>query len=525
MPPAAEENTESGGNRLARKEWVWAVGAALLTFLSRLAIADRRGFWIDEYYSLRAIMQPFEWLTVDRLIAGHSPLPFLYARWFYLNFGSEEAALRLSSVLAAGAATIAVAGLVGALGLRRLLIPTLILCILHPYWLYVGTQLRYMMPLIAVSGFAAWAAVLHAENPRRWTWSVATCLSGLALWIHGSAQFFLAGLLIYSCFRLRRRWRDKTHAFRVLSPFLFGFLISVPLLVALAETKGKSGGPALPDPSTVFRNLEEVFFGDEDIGASIFPVHDNVFGTINLVVLVIAFIALRRFLRREGLPRQRAYFLAMLIGIPAAILLVTMLARDVQGPERYVSFLSIPIILSLSIGWYEASRWKRWGVLYRVFFVVGIGLASIFNFLNQGEWHRESIHWIARQHKPGDGILAIGTITNLLAFDYLEPELKTRVDDLRGHRETEFWTRQAIIRKTRQHDLVFLLLYQDNDDISKHQILRDLREEGKVADFRRERLTDVTAVYIVATTEGAAERLAAMERMPRPFATDSPPED
>ena len=98
-----DHSTQAGPEQITRRDWLAAWAVALLAGLLRVMISDRRGFWLDEYYTLRAAQMNLGDLVRDRLGAGHSPLYFLYARLGFL-FGSEEWMLRLTSVLALSAA-------------------------------------------------------------------------------------------------------------------------------------------------------------------------------------------------------------------------------------------------------------------------------------------------------------------------------------------------------------------------------------------------------------------------------------
>jgi len=191
------KSSDSFGSLLNRSEWLLVFASGCGAALLKLLFATRRGFWLDEYYTLQAASLPLPELIADRLAAGHSPLPFFYARVFHEVLGNSELALRSSSALAAFAVVFGCAGLLAQLRLRHALAPLLLMAPFVPFWQEIGNEFRYTMPLVAVGSFWAWALVRWWQS-RSWGSAAATMLLGaLALWTHGSAQFIALAFVAF----------------------------------------------------------------------------------------------------------------------------------------------------------------------------------------------------------------------------------------------------------------------------------------------------------------------------------------
>ena len=146
-----------GASEYSPREWRMILLAALAAAALCVLNGDRRGFWLDEYYTLHAARLAPGALIADRIAVGHSPLYFFYAKWPQW-IGHEEWILRLSSSITIFALVIFVAALAAELGLRRRLAPLLAFCVAHPFWIMIGTMYRYMAPLTAAAAATAWTA-------------------------------------------------------------------------------------------------------------------------------------------------------------------------------------------------------------------------------------------------------------------------------------------------------------------------------------------------------------------------------
>ena len=285
-------------DRLTRRDWLIALVVALVAGGVRVALSQHRGFWLDEYYTLRAAQMSWGEMAHDRLSAGHSPIYFFYARW-PLIFGTTEWILRLSSALLVIASVLLTTGLAGALGLRRYLPAVWVMGAILPYWITAGTEYRYMMPVITLTAAIAWGGAVYC---RRWSGRaglLVAALLALVLWVHGSAQFVALGMLIYLLWEGRARAGRWTLAvFLRVWPAVVGFLGSVPLIFLV--TGGKKSPAKLPSFGSFVKDTCEVVFGKEDIWSSVLVFPEVLILISEAIVLVLAVWIARRELRGGG---------------------------------------------------------------------------------------------------------------------------------------------------------------------------------------------------------------------------------
>lgn len=523
-----EGGTEQQPEKLAPGEWAWVGAAAILCGLLRLLFAARRGFWLDEYYTFQATQAPVADMIPERFSAGHSPLYFLYARLFADGFGTSETALRASSALAAALAVVAVAGLAARLGLRRLLKPLLFLAIFHPYWQVIGTEFRYMMPLACLGAFWSWAVVACTQDrSRRAAIAVMVCGS-VALWVHGSAQFILGALAIYVLLDLRARTErgavrpaDSLASFL---PLVGAFGLSLPLILGL-RMMPKVAAEATPDIPSVRKaitNQVHTYFGDDLVFSSVTGLNDNWFSTVFLVIFIAAVIVVVRFHRRQDTPKPAGrYLAATLIGLPLVVMLITAVGKDVEGPARYVAFLSVPMLLMIALLWHEAGAWGGRGIAMRALMVVAIGSSWTLQALDQGEWHRETIHWLAEHRRADQPIVTAGRAVNQLALRYhgLKPagELAGISSD-----QSELAVPLNLLReKLQRSDSMFFLLYHEGD-VPVGDAIAKLRAEGTIRSVRVWQPTGNVVLLGLARTEKGAADLAALPPIDPPRLTHSP---
>lgn len=507
--------------RLATTDWLWVGCAAFVGCVLRLLFAERRGFWLDEYYTLHAARLPLDQLVADRLAAGHSPLPFLYAKFFHALVGHGELALRASSALAVAAALIGVAGLAGRLGLRRILWPLLALGVFSPYWMEIGTEFRYMMPLVAVGAFWLWAitAWIHEQSFRHWL--AATLAGGLALWLHGSAQFILFSLIVtvvWHGLRLKVSFRQGA---RLAWPLFCSLLISLPLLFGLRLMAKERSSPGLPDPFELVRNQAGTFFGRGHIAEHLAGPANSMWATLFLCLYVVAAVGAWRMLRRERIATAGTVLAGFLIGFPAGLMIFSLLGDNVQGTLRYSAASSIGVLIVLALGWHEAGRWRAWGIVYRGTLAAIIGFTFSLQALNQGDWHRESIRWLAGHRKSDQPVVTIGKGMNMLAFEYHGFPDDGLLTGINSSTESMAMVMHHLQYALRHSDSGFLFQYRGGD-VPVEEALEELRRTGFVLSIREWRPTqNVRILGISRNTEGA-RRIRELPEMPMPVLTDDP---
>jgi hypothetical protein len=516
----------AGEAEIQRRPWVAAAIAALCAIALRVVFAEQRGFWLDEYYTLHSASLPVSDLIQDRLSAGHSPLPFFYAKLFYDALGTAEWQLRLSAGLAVGAAVLCGTGLLLSLGLRRALAPFLCLAVIHPYWQHIGTEFRYTMPLVALATATAWALVLWLRDGRWWQGCAVAILGGLCLAWHGSAQFIVLALLIMGIWHA---WpREKGEGFRrlllKLSPLCLALLSSIPLLLLIATRRAPQhhSTPDTPSFRNAFDNQLATFFGEEAPFSSLFAAGDEVFSALTIIVYLSGLFTC--FWRNSSLPSAaRRFLLSSLIGIPAFVLLVTAVGKDVQGPERYVAFTSVATAIVLSVAWVVTGEWAGWKkTLWRGVFVLTSAAAFVVQCLNQGDWQRECAVYLVAKRRADEPVITMGRQMNAAALRYhgLRPE--GFVDGLPAEPEN-LPLLDDMIRTTREGaPVTWLFLYRPARGPIGEQ-LDQLCTDGMVESIRVWEPSREMALVAIAWNAAGAGRLAELEGPGRPFITDAPP--
>lgn len=502
------------------------IAAAVASVVAKLIFATQRGFWLDEYYTLAAVQMNLQDLVRDRLERGHSPLPFLYAKFFHDFVGTDEWSLKLSSALAAGAAVAGIGALAWTLGLRRIMAPLLLLAVCQPYWQELGTEFRYTMPLVALAVWSAVAVVRWVES-QKWRWALAVVgFAAPMLWWHGSAQFVLWGLLVFVVCRLWGQWKAVA---RGVLPLVLSFLLSVPLLLLISSYKLESEGKGteLPSPRIVLENVIHTTFGEEQGWQMLVGPAGEIVGVATWVLAFGAIVLIAGWVRRRepegGLARD--FLGAQLLGIPAAILVYTTTVSSVQGPERYVAFLSVPGVLALSIAVREAfANGGRWPRAWAALLCVTYPLLFVVIALDQGDWHRESCRWLAAHRKPDEPIITMGRAMNEVGLRYHGLPWVGTIVGVDSESRDVAPLESAIRENLREAEAGWLFLYRPGR-APIDAMLESLRNEGFLVESRRRFFSREMSIVALARTKDAEARMQLLDEAPAPWLTGNPPKD
>lgn len=516
---------EAAARLPTRQEWVWIALAAFTAAALRLAVSDVRGYWLDEYYTLQAAAAPLRAMIPERLGAGHSPLPFLYAKVFYLLFGNDEIPMRASSALACGVAVAGLALLALELGLRFALAPLLVLAVFQPYWMWIGTLLRYMMPMVAVATLWAWATARHLRAP---TWRgglLAFFLGALTLWTHATAQFIWLGL---TAFAVIVAWRGVSgpamaadgaggRLRRVVisvAPLAASWLSALPLLLLL----GKEADTGRPEwnfnMERSVKTLTETMFGENKLWTELTGLSNDLFVAVGLLLFVAAGVLCVRRLRREGGHAFGAFLASTLLGLILAVQLYTVLVADDLRPVRYVAFGSVPVTLAMAVAWAEARALPRvrWGFQACTALLVGGGF--LLHGVNRGDWQRETLLWLSEVRRPEEPVVAVSSRINLYAMEVLNFPARDNVTGIPSTGADVESTTAHLRRAFAQCDLGFIFQYYGND-VPVDASVQRLLSQGFAVDTRQWRAGAARVIGVARTAQGAA-RLKAMPEIPQP---------
>jgi hypothetical protein len=466
-----------------RHPWWWASGIALAAVLLRVALADQRGFWLDEYYTLHASRLPVPAMVLDRLASGHSPLYFLWAR-IPAAFGESERILRTSSALMIGFAVLCGTGVLRALGQHRALAPFWALSLALPYWFTIGIDYRYMSTLTAVLMGVLWLAVRHSQAP-----SVGrglAYLGGVAalVWLHGSAIFPAIAMVLHGIMEARAR-RDG-QAFRRLWPPLLGALCAVPLFVVLGTaSEGEGGSRGFPSFDGMLKNLAKTLFGSHQLLGSWLRVDDGIFMAPMLVAMAGAWVLAWRGLGTSDEGRETRRLLASLLGgVPLVLAIYTMAHKDVSGPERYVAAMSAPGILVLAIAWtMPAPEWARRS--WRTLLVALVAVQALACAFERGDRNREGIRWLIPQVDPTREIVFVSTNRmNKLAFHHQGFGAMANLWGFEGTSRSDWELRRSVRLGFDGNDRGWIFLYHSRTLKDMPKVLDAFKAEGWLVDYR-----------------------------------------
>ncbi|MBI1291483.1 hypothetical protein GC173_09605 [bacterium] len=510
--------------------WGLIALAAVVCVVLKLVFATQRGFWIDEYYTLSAVQMDLGALVRDRLERGHSPLPFLYAKLFHDYLGTSEWWLKLSSALAAGVATLGVGALLREFRVRFAGV-VLVLAALQPYWQEIGTEFRYTMPLVALATWSGFLAIRWCAT-RDWRWASAfLAVATVMMWWHGSAQFVLLSLLVYTLLAARRTGEVgfARRAAVLATPVVAAFLLSLPLLGLISHYKiaNEEKKPEWPSLRIAFENVTHTALGEDRGLESVVGPVGGALGLVATVCFVVAIWGAWRLLRRgdQGSVALRSYLLATLVGTPLGILVYTTVASAVQGPERYVAYLSVPGILVLGLGWSASEAWKpimrrgwRWclGVSYILLLIV--------NALDQGDWHRECSRWMAANRRADEPLITMGKGMNEVGLRYHGLRWEGFIDGVDSQSRDTSGMEQAIRDAMKSADSGWLFLYRPGR-ADLDAMLARLQAEGFLRGYRRRYFSREMSLVAIARTTAGLGRLAALDTVPAPWITSNPPRD
>lgn len=485
---------------LARRDWLVALGVAFLAMLVRVLLSGHKGFWLDEYYTLRAAQLDLPHMIRERLSMGHSPLYFLYAK-LWLSLGHAEWILRLSSALAVAATVLLMTGLAGAMGLRRHLPALWAISLIHPYWIAVGTQYRYMMPVIATAAATGWAAMLYADGWRPGRGLLLAALTSLLLWLHASTQIYAIGLLAFLLWQARAsdaRWRPPV--FYKAWPVALGILSSLPLAFLLRDGNSEVGKAGAPHVESLLKELCEMVFDRWDLWSNSLHIPGFFLLAPQFVIAAIAIWLTRRELLARERPASWRFLAALMAGTLLAIPLITLLVAGVQGAARYLSFFSVPLTLCLAVAW-SAPLGSRWRFLFRFVLAALLLIQASASIRNRGDLHREAIQWLIVHNSGREKVVVSSPEINRFAlgyFNFPHPELIATLG-----KESKGVTAQGARRNFRKtfnkESRGFVLLYHDRFEVDDW--LGDLEKRKYIIDARRWQLSHNVIVYALIRRE------------------------
>lgn len=484
-----------------RRDWLWAMAVAAIVILSRVLLSEVRGFWLDEYHTLRAAQMSLPDMIANRLQAGHSPLYFLYARIGFI-LGTNEWMLRASSALAAGATTLLLTGLARTLGMRQILPALWGLCLFAPYWLSAGTEYRYMMPLIALTSLGALTGALYASAPTIFRGMAAAIALILILWTHATGAFAVFAIFLFFAWEFYSRHRNLKQTLLRCWPAWIAGASAVPMFLLLSDGAQGEKSRAIPDVGELFRDMAETVFGKLNLWPQTFSDSDMDYAIMlpGMLLIVAAAILAWKRLKAPGERTSARLLLAMLIGLPLGQVLFALTIKQTQGLTRYLAPFSVPAIMLLAFGWHAQWKYRRW---FRGVFVVVVGLQFVGTAIYQGDRHREAMYWMSA-HQQHENVMVSAETMNVFAAHYLNVANLDRwssMSKLSGKIDSAV-TRGVLREMFANETRGFVFLYHDK--VNVHRRVDELIDEGFILD--RKHLFFSDKVLIIPFIRDESER-------------------
>lgn len=415
------------------------------------------------------------------------------------------------------------AGILDRLRLRRALYPALALAFFSPYWHLIGTEYRYMMPLVAMTALWAWAYLAFLQSGALWLWAVVLVLGTTTLGIAGSAQFILAAMLLLALFSASLRHgcgAVSIGPLRRYSPLLIAMLLNIPLLMLIASHSLKGGGnnSAWPDITDLLQNQVSTYFGEAKVLDSVTGISYGAWRFVYLGLYGLSLWGAWSWLRRNPRPLAGRFLLAVLLGIPLAAMVYSRLSDNVQGTLRYVAPTSVAVIPALALGWLEAGRFGRRGIAARGLFVLFLLPTFVTETLNQGDGVRDAVKWLSPQRRAEQPLVTLGARMVYQALDFHNFPWRE------GHYRGIEWadgSAERVAAELRQPftegaESGFLFLYRGGSSAHRQidKALDELRAEGIIVYTREWLFSDSMKIIGLARTEQGRQALETMPEAP-----------
>lgn len=492
FPPI--EAIGEGGESTPTRVWAWAALAAATSFLICMTLANRRGLWLDEYFTLRAVRLDPAAMVAERIAAGHSPVYFFYAKlWHWL--GESVFALRFTSALMAAANILLLTGLALQMRLRRALPSLWLVALGLPYWISIGTEYRYMMFATAAASGVLWLTLRYAERPDRQRGAALAAAIAMLAWIHASIHLLILLILLFLAIDLLRSRRSIVWVW----PVIIGWSTSIPLLMRIAGHKSVSR-TNLPGLCETLLNLFETTLGDITNTAHRLEQYQALVFYPAAAIVMLSLAGAMRALPGSGRRREWLLLATLLVGMPAFFLVFCFAVRNHQGPVRYLATFSIPC--ALCIGIYLHALWRQAPTrpVALGFGAILLVQGAIIGF-SHGEMLRESIRWIVLQRRPSDVvILSRHELPALLFQQEGAPDPNDFIGVARRHADRAKLA--AEINRRPADSRGFVLLYTNNEAVRK--FLKEMRRKGVILEYRERRVSP--SVTLLAWIRSPADR-------------------
>ncbi|RMH77422.1 MAG: hypothetical protein D6681_20945, partial [Calditrichaeota bacterium] len=377
-----------------RPLWIALIFLALFTRFYNLASDS---LWLDEAFSLRTAMMPFDRMFHRALNDPHPPLyPLLLYGWVQL-FGSSESAGRSLSAIANLLTLPLLLALAQRLFNRRVAVMAGLLFLFSPYQIYFAQEVRSysLLGLLSLASVYTFLRLLERSDVRR---AIAYLLSTvLLIYLHVYGWLVLLLENLWVLYRHRRGELPFSPAFWAGIQGLL-LVLFLPYLGQFLHIVGKVQAHYwLPRPTLLHLAGTLVQFS----------------GSIALALICGGLLVWLGFLlyRRREIWRQYRESLILLLGWGGGVVLVPFLLSQVLTPfylPRYVISATVPFYLLVALSIAHLPR-KRWSLvtLAVVLLLSGVPLTRYYREPTREPW-REMVADLRQIAAPDEMILLPG---------------------------------------------------------------------------------------------------------------------
>jgi uncharacterized membrane protein len=381
--------------------WTPALLVTGLALLLRLPTLASRSLWLDETYSAWFAAVPLRelWTSVP-LYETHPPFYYTLLKGWTALFGNGEAAMRSLSVLASVLTVFALpAGArfarLGARAERVALLAALFLAMNAASIQYAQQARPYALQALAgsLAVFFAGMLVLSFVRPdgRRWRWVIGLAVSaGLTMWLHNTGVFAALGL-----------WTGMTVALLAATP---GPRRPQILAVALAGIGAllvwSPFVPMLVKQNAAMAHLSYwIRFTPRNVTAAWTVISGG-----QVLHYPVALLVLLGFAWLWKHARAHFWLAACVLVLPILLLASYSYVVKPVFLSRLFLWLGPLGMVSLALGIETLSaRWRRPAVAV----VLALSAYAVLGFYrSHTENWREMLALVARDHRPGDVVLA-----------------------------------------------------------------------------------------------------------------------
>lgn len=336
---------------LEQKWWICVLLAMLASLLLTLFMGKGQDVWFDESYSIIIAQKPLDQLLSLTAVDAHPPLYYVLLKAWGSLFGWSELALRgLSSILAM--LTIGVVALmVRKLFSPRIVVASLPLLVLAPFWLRYGYEIRMYALAGLICALASLVLVMAVSRKAgSWWWILYGVLVALGMYtLYMTAVIWLAHVVWLFIYHRRGFWQQQWVRAYALAVLLF-----LPYMSTFIYQYSHSALPGIGKPLnlTQLGGIESMLFiytPEWSVGK---------WSAIGLVASagLTLFLAYRIYKVASISTRQRFVYIASLALVP--IVFYVLLGLAMSQPffiPRYSAHISLFIYLlvaiTIGLGW------------------------------------------------------------------------------------------------------------------------------------------------------------------------------